>query len=251
MLAPRRYVAVLISTLCVTVIAPLIEHGVAFKTVLGVLIVVCSVLLSFSISYTLRQRVRMISLALLSSIMWSCSTFLPGGFFHATLFEVASSLVCLLFFANACHIMIDDILSGPITGNRVCGAVCVYILVGFCFALLHTVVALIDPSAYSETTLNGLRNFQAVPLVDRYSPFVYFSFCTLSSVGFGDIVAVSRFARTVTWLEAVFGQFYMAVLVARLVGLYVAHKHQNNESIRDTREFRKRAAENKVPALVD
>ena len=49
--------------------------------------------------------------------------------------------------------------------------------------------------------------------------FTYYSFVTLTTVGYGDIVPVSALARWLVWLEAVAGQFYMAVFVARLIGL--------------------------------
>jgi hypothetical protein len=51
---------------------------------------------------------------------------------------------------------------------------------------------------------------------------LYFSFATLTTLGYGDIVPVSAIARTLATLEAITGQLYLAVLVARLVGLHIA-----------------------------
>ncbi len=58
---------------------------------------------------------------------------------------------------------------------------------------------------------------------ERLAQLIYFSMCTLTTVGYGDIVPVARFARTLAWLEAVTGQLYLAILVARLVGLQIAN----------------------------
>jgi hypothetical protein len=58
------------------------------------------------------------------------------------------------------------------------------------------------------------------------SLFLYFSLVTLSTVGFGDIVPLSGPARGLATLEGIIGQFYMAVLVARLVGLYIVHSQR-------------------------
>ena len=57
---------------------------------------------------------------------------------------------------------------------------------------------------------------------ERLSKLIYFSMCTLTTLGFGDITPVTRFTRTLAWLEAVVGQLYLAILVARLVGLQIA-----------------------------
>jgi hypothetical protein len=56
---------------------------------------------------------------------------------------------------------------------------------------------------------------------------LYFSFVTLTTLGYGDIVPVGNMARTFCWLEAVVGQMYIAVLVARLVGLHIANSSSN------------------------
>jgi hypothetical protein len=52
---------------------------------------------------------------------------------------------------------------------------------------------------------------------------LYFSFINLTSVGYGDILPVSPLARTMSWIEALMGQLYMTLLIARLVSLHVAH----------------------------
>ena len=57
----------------------------------------------------------------------------------------------------------------------------------------------------------------------RYPLFIYFSFSTMSTLGYGDIVPVSRLARSLSWLEALTGQLYLTILVARLVGLHIAN----------------------------
>ena len=60
----------------------------------------------------------------------------------------------------------------------------------------------------------------------RYSEFLYFSFVTLTTLGYGDMVAVSAAVRPLPVLEGVFGQFYLAVMIARLVGLHLARERE-------------------------
>jgi hypothetical protein len=58
--------------------------------------------------------------------------------------------------------------------------------------------------------------------ISKLSDFYYFSFITLATVGFGDIVAVNPFCKSVVMLEGIIGIFYIAILVARLVSIFVS-----------------------------
>ena len=75
------------------------------------------------------------------------------------------------------------------------------------WGLLYTWVDLRDPQAFSGIIHSSVEE-----------PMTYFSFVTLTTLGYGDITPVSNTARTLSWLEAVFGQVYLVVLVANLVG---------------------------------
>ena len=100
---------------------------------------------------------------------------------------------------------------GRITYHRVIGAVLVYLTIGLVFVALYTLVGALSPFSFS-----GLRITDRTTLP---SDLVYFSFATLTSVGYGDIVPVHPFARSLTNLEAIIGQLYPATLLARLVSL--------------------------------
>jgi hypothetical protein len=100
---------------------------------------------------------------------------------------------------------------GPITYHRVIGAILVYLTIGLVFVALYTLVGALSPFSFS-----GLRITDRMTLP---SDLVYFSFATLTSVGYGDIVPVHPFARSLTNLEAIIGQLYPATLLARLVSL--------------------------------
>lgn len=101
---------------------------------------------------------------------------------------------------------------GRVTFHRIIGAVLLYLVIGFTFVAMYCFVALIVPDAFA-----GMK-----PLVDNLavaSNFGYFSFVTLTSVGYGDIVPVHPFARGLANIEAIIGQLYPATLLARLVTL--------------------------------
>ena len=94
------------------------------------------------------------------------------------------------------------------------GALCIYLLVGFSFASLYEIVAAAQPTAFY---FDPHTNLHAVPA--RFD-FIYYSFCTMTSLGAGGITAVSPQARSITVLEAILGVLYLAVLIARLMGAY-------------------------------
>lgn len=105
---------------------------------------------------------------------------------------------------------------GRITYHRVIGAVLLYLAIGFVFVALFTLVGALSPGSFS-----GLKVVDQPTLP---SDLVYFSFSTLTTVGFGDITPVHPFARSLSNVEAIIGQLYPATLLARLVSLETGSK---------------------------
>ena len=100
--------------------------------------------------------------------------------------------------------------------DTIWGACCVYLLLGLMWAELYAMV---------EVALPGSFHWPAVPPGMRMSldgELLYFSFSTLTTLGFGDIVPLSPPARVLSSAEVVVGQLFIAIMIARLVGLYVA-----------------------------
>ena len=103
---------------------------------------------------------------------------------------------------------------GKVTYHRVLGAVLLYLNIGLIFVALFCFVALSIPNAFT-----GLRPVQDnLPVA---GDLIYFSFVTLTSTGYGDIVPVHPFARGLANVEAIIGQLYPATLLARLVTLEI------------------------------
>jgi Ion channel len=100
---------------------------------------------------------------------------------------------------------------GRITYHRVLGSIMLYLTIGLLFVALYTLVGAIVPNAF-----NGLS---VAPRVSLPSDLVYFSFITLTTVGYGDVVPVHPVARSLANVEAIIGQLYPATVLARLVSL--------------------------------
>jgi hypothetical protein len=106
---------------------------------------------------------------------------------------------------------------GRMTPDRVAGAIAVYLLLGLLWALAYGMISATDPEAFK-----GLASF-SLEESGAQQDFLYFSFVTLTTLGYGDMSPVTPIAKTLAWFEAVFGQLYLAVTIARLVSLEVTH----------------------------
>jgi hypothetical protein len=96
-----------------------------------------------------------------------------------------------------------------------CAAISAYLLLGLIWSLAYAVLGRLSPDSFAFAA-----NPHSSGRMDGFNAF-YFSFVTLSTVGFGDVTPVSKVARTFAVMEAVTGTFYIAILIARLVALYV------------------------------
>lgn len=100
---------------------------------------------------------------------------------------------------------------GRVTFHRIVGAVQLYLDIGLMFVALFCLVALNVPDAFA-----GVQVRDNLALVEN---LIYFSFATLTSVGYGDVIPLHPYARSLANVEAIIGQLYPATLLARLVTL--------------------------------
>ena len=131
--------------------------------------------------------------------------------------DLASQVVFLAFLVWVTWSLIRTLLEHQtVQRNTLYGAACAYLLIGLAFTALHIVLEHVHPPALvADVTRLGRADL-------AWADVVFFSFMTLTTVGYGDITPVSPEARLVALCEAVTGVFFLAFLVARLVALYRA-----------------------------
>ena len=131
-------------------------------------------------------------------------------------------LILTLFYAWTTWLAARQVLfTGPIDVNKIVGAICIYLLVGLIWTMSYLLVAQAIPGAF-----NGLEQ---VIWYDNFADAAYYSFVTLTTLGYGDISPVVPVARFLVYMEAIVGVFYMAILVASLIGTRTSNLHSEND----------------------
>jgi len=124
-------------------------------------------------------------------------------------------VLLLLFYTWAIWLAGRQVLfSGAINRNSIVGAICIYLLMGLIWALMYLLVAQFVPDAFNGI---GQDVWHA-----NFTNAIYYSFVTLTTLGYGDISPVAPIARFLVYMEAIVGVFYMAILVASLIGARVS-----------------------------
>jgi len=113
------------------------------------------------------------------------------------------------------------LLSSSIDVNKIIGAICVYLLLGLDWSFFYLFINMVIPDSFHGLPSTDIGN--------QLLELMYYSFITITTVGYGDLIPVKPLARTVAFLEGFVGQFYVAVLVAWLVGMFLSSKDQNHK----------------------
>jgi hypothetical protein len=129
--------------------------------------------------------------------------------------------------------VIFEIVFGPgrITAHRVRGAIVLYLSIAIVFAWTYRLIAEAVPDAFS-----GLKF--SVNQHGALNPFLYYSLTALTTLGLGDITPVNAFARSLTTLEALLGQLFPAVILARILTLYMDERHRESPAPEQPRSER-------------
>jgi hypothetical protein len=199
-IGPDRFGALLVLLLFTFVLVPVLQEIRLGGIVLGLLVAL--ILVTALAASGLEARAVAIGgvFGVLAALATGASTLLADG---APAAWVTGLFAAVL--AGTTAMVLRRILfhQDQITLKTVAGALCVYLMVGLSFASLYRTVSLLDLDAFTEE-LGGAST--------------YFSFVTLTTLGYGDIAPVSDLTRSLATLEAVLGQVLLITLVARFVG---------------------------------
>ena len=143
-------------------------------------------------------------------------TWVRYWFPHQIFVFIGNSLALVFLVLLTALILSQAFREGPTTSRRIMGAVAAYLIIGLMWSLAYYLVALLVPGAFNIQSSPGPMHGESLQ-----SHLFYFSFVTLTTIGYGDIVPVHPIVRMLTILEGVVGQLFPAILIARLVSLQV------------------------------
>jgi len=132
----------------------------------------------------------------------------------------------VVFFLFIIFVLLRNIVrSDEVSVGTIYGVMSVYLLMGVAWAFVYAMVEMVTPGAFDFGALAVTESSSATHGELRF--FGYYSLVTLSTLGYGDITPVTPLARSLSALEAVAGQLYIAVLIAFMVGTHIAQKRRD------------------------
>ncbi|MCB1106750.1 MAG: two pore domain potassium channel family protein [Chlamydiia bacterium] len=132
------------------------------------------------------------------------------------------ALVIVFIFITTGSIIKRVVINARVRMETLRGVVCAYFMVAFGFSFCYLFIGLITPASFHFSSFDP----SLISHSHYLSEMMYFSFVTLLCIGYGDIIAVKDVAQTFAILEGIIGQFYIAILVSRLVAVYSFFEHK-------------------------
>jgi voltage-gated potassium channel len=138
-----------------------------------------------------------------------------GRVFEHDLNVYLTLLILLLFFIGSFSRAVKQVLFiGDIDGNKIIGSLSLYMLLGLIWAIIYLLLLAMDPTAFS--------GIETAHWQQSFSRVAYYSFVTLTTLGYGDILPTNHLSEFFVYLEAIIGVFYMAIIVASLISLHLS-----------------------------
>lgn len=164
--------------------------------------------------YVIGHKKRFLILTLSFIALAEIIFFIANAWVNLHILLIMKVIFAILFFSMMTYACILFMLMDKsICVTTLFGALCSYLFIGLSWAYIYLLLVLINPDAFHG--LSYLQNGR------QDNEFIYYSFVTLTTIGFGDIYPTEELAKTLTWLEAYTGQIFLTVVIAMLVGRYI------------------------------
>ena len=178
-----------------------------------------------SLNLVSREKLEIyIGFVLLSSVLFLEFAALPvPRIYQITL----SGVLFLIFFSYLSFIIFRYIFETyVVSADKIFAAICLYLILGLIWSFIYLLIEIWHPGSFTVEEYEDITIQSCRILLHQ---FLYFSFMTITTVGFGDITAATRVGRSWVMLEAVVGQFYLTVIIARLVALHISSSIKNDK----------------------
>ena len=210
--AQNKFLFLLVTLVLLLIIYPVLEDGFVGDWSLKILTTILLVMAVYAVSDTRKKFIAALILSFVPLIAGWLYVLHPDP----VLFLVVNASTMVFFTVVTVTILYSVLVSGSYSLDTVYGGICVYLLIGFTYGTGFFLLNTIYPAAFYPYPAPGSDQ------IVTFSEFLYFSFSTLTTLGYGDIVPLTSQARTMVLFEAVSGVIYVAVLIAWLVGSVTA-----------------------------
>jgi len=211
---------VLLVSLLALLIVPAISSATTFGgKILGAIFVVVALAAAFNVGHRKAALFFAVFMAVSVTVARGATFLWPdssAGIAAAHVFAIGLFAITIWGVARAVF------GAGSVTSETLRGAVCIYILLGVMWASVYSLIEAVQPGAFSLPALAEKSDETMVDVEREAISFQYYSFVTLTTLGYGDVTPKTPVARTLSWLEAVVGQLFIALTLARLVAIHVS-----------------------------
>ena len=211
----------LLTLILVSAVSTLIPEGEAEIILISIFLLTLGVAyLSLNFGNVWRNIVLFLLAALLVDFMFK--RFVDG----AQQNNLYSAIILLLFFLGEAHqagkSIIDSLRRRQVDQNMLTATLALYLLIGLIYAMLYMILLEFDPE--------GLKGVDYLRGADLFVTAIYFSFVTMTSLGYGDISPTGPIGQIMVIIEAITGTFYMAVIVATMVATLIGNQISESET---------------------
>lgn len=187
------------------------------------------------VSLFLHKRYQLIiamSLALLILVGVGITTYIELRWLVLSTLTIELIFFAFIFFTMVRYVFMQQ----SITASKLLAAICGYLVLGIIFAFIYTFILVLNPHAFQYTVTTQFSPGTYYPHPAILSEAIYFSFVTLSTLGYGDWVPMLGPLKMLAAIEAILGQLYIAILIARLVGIHLIQAVTNKQKSRRTKD---------------
>jgi hypothetical protein len=217
------FLGLLICLVLLLLVAPFLQKSSPTLPILSLLLTAA---LFFSV-YAFIQDKRVLVIASIIAAPTFFANWISYFLDTSTSFLIKDFFSALFFCYISINILLGIFRQKTISSDLIYGSICVYLLIGLAWAFVYSAIETTNPGSF-EILINYAKDPSQIDRQATLSLFVYYSYVTLTTLGFGDITPVTPPAQSFSILEALTGQFYLVILVARLVGNYLLNSKEHN-----------------------
>jgi hypothetical protein len=221
-MSQHKYEILLAAQLLLSFVSPLFSSTPLSSTVLDITISIVFITAIYVISSTRKHFI-------IGMILMVPTLILTWGvkIYHQETLEFIALFGSVFFFCYIAWLILVDIFrTRMVTFDIIAAGISVYLFFGNICGFIYAIISRLDPNAFSipEATASYVGDS-----IGNVSSAMYFSFVTLTTLGYGDITPINDFARSLAYLEAAMGQIYLTVLIASLVGIHISTSNRGEK----------------------